>query len=283
MTKYILRYFLPTLLIIFFSHFSSSAQYYYKDILSTQKLNTEFFILKNANIKLIKISSFDENDQPSEGFFCEKKVNKNFTQSEMMSKSNITGQSVLVTDYNNTGKIAKTTSTTPNTTNTVEFEYGDSGQISLIRTKTIADGDSAGIIETHEYIYNGEGKPVKMLRKKNNQLISTITFISDDKGNVIEEDAVGNTSDKKYFYYYDTNNHLTDIVHYNVIAKRLLPDYMFEYNNNSTEPTQMISVDETGRNYFIWRYGYDDKQLPDIQKCYSKEKKLLGTIQFEYH
>lgn len=283
MTKYILRFFLPTLLIIIFSHFSSSAQYYYKDILSTQKLNNEFFILKNANIKLIKISSFDENDQPSEGFFCEKKVNKNFTQSEMMSKSNITGQSVLVTDYNNTGKIAKTTSTTPNTTNTVEFEYGDSGQISLIRTKTIADGDSAGIIETHEYIYNGEGKPVKMLRKKNNQLISTITFISDDKGNVIEEDAVGNTSDKKYFYYYDTNNHLTDIVHYNVIAKRLLPDYMFEYNNNSTEPTQMISVDETGRNYFIWRYGYDDKQLPDIQKCYSKEKKLLGTIQFEYH
>ncbi len=283
MTKYILRFFLPTLLIIFFSHFSSSAQYYYKDILSTQKLNNEFLILKNANIKLIKISSFDENDQPSEGFFCEKKVNKNFTQSEMMSKSNITGQSVLVTDYNNTGKIAKTTSTTPNTTNTVEFEYDPLGQISLIRTKTIADGDSAGIIETHEYTYNEEGKPVKMLRKKNNQLISTISFIADDKGNVIEEDAAGNTTDKKYYYYYDTNNHLTDIVHFNVIAQRLLPDYIFEYNNNSTEPTQMISVDETGRNYFIWRYGYDDKQLPDIQKCYSKEKKLLGTIQFEYH
>ena len=72
------------------------------------------------------------------------------------------------------------------------------------------------------------------------------------------------------------------MVHYDVIARRLLPDYMFEYDN-SGEPGQMISVDETGRNYFIWRYAYDDKKLPEIQKCYSREKKLLGTIQFEYH
>ena len=56
---------------------------------------------------------------------------------------------------------------------------------------------------------------------------------------------------------------------------------MFEYNNNN-EPKQMISVDETGRNYFIWRYAYDDKKLPEIQKCYSKEKQLLGTIQYDY-
>lgn len=283
MIKYILKFFFPCLLIIFFNRFPVSAQYYYKDILSTQKLNNEFLILKNSNLKLVKISSFDETDQPSEGFFCEKKVNKNFTQSEMMSKSNITGQSLLITDYNNTGKITKTVTTTPNTTNTVEFEYDASARISLIRTKTIADGDSLGIIETHEYTYNEEGKPIKMLRKKNNQLISTITFISDDKGNIIEEDATGNTTDKKYYYYYDSSNHLTDIVHYNVIAKRLLPDYMFEYNTDSNDPTQMISVDETGRNYFIWRYAYNDKQLPDIQKCYSKEKKLMGTIQFEYH
>jgi hypothetical protein len=120
-----------------------------------------------------------------------------------------------------------------------------------------------------------------MLRKKNNVLISTITFLSDEKGNIIEENASGNSNDKKYFYYYDDNNHLTDVVHYNVIAKRLLPDYMFEYSNDNN-PKQMISVDESGRNYFIWRYAYDNRSLPEIQKCYSKEKRLLGTIQFEY-
>jgi hypothetical protein len=265
---------------VYFNSSAANAQYYYKDVLSTLQQNKEFSILKNANIKLIKISSFDENDQPSDGFFCEKKINKTFTQSQMLSKSNITGQSLLVTDYNNKGEVVKTTTTTPTTDNTVEFQYDQNGNILLITTNTIADGDSSGITETHQYFYEN-GKPVKMLRKKNNKLISTITFVLDDKGNVIEEDPSGNTIDKKYYYYYDDHNRLTDIVHFNVIAKKLLPDYMFEYSTG-TQPKQMISVDETGRNYFIWKYAYDDKNLPDIQKCFSKEKNLLGTIQFDY-
>jgi hypothetical protein len=248
--------------------------------MSTIQQNKQFAILKNGNIRTIKIESFDENDQPSEGFFCEKKINKSFSQSQMMSKSNITGESLLTTDYNNKGDVVKTTTSTPTTTSTVEFEYDVNGNISLIRTMTKADGDSSSITETHEYFYDN-GRPVKMLRKKNNSLISTITFVADAKGNIIEEDPSGNSIDKKYFYYYDDSNRLTDVVHYNVIAKRLLPDYMFEYSDGNL-PKQMISVDETGRNYFIWRYAYDDKKLPEIQKCFSKEKQLMGTIQFEY-
>jgi hypothetical protein len=265
--------------------FSANAQYYYKDILNNIEQNKEFSILKNGNIKFIKVTSFDEKDQPSEGFFCEKKINNSFSQSEMMTKSNITEQSVLVTDYNKDGKVIKTTANTPSTTNTVEFEYNKDSLLSFIRTKTIAEGDSTGITETHEYFYKN-GKPVKMLRKKNNVLVSIITFVADGKGNIIEEDPEGKSNDKKYYYYYDDNNLLTDVVHYNIIAKRLLPDYMFEYNSESgredNRPKQMISVDETGRNYFIWKYAYDNRQLPEIQKCYSKEKNLLGTIQFDY-
>ena len=280
MTKNFFQILCFFVLLICLGFSSANAQYYYKDLISTIEQNREFSVLKNGNIKTIKIKSFDENDQPSEGFFCEKKINKNFSQSQMMSKSNITGESLLITDYNTKGDVIKTTTSTPTTTNTVEFEYDNNGNISLIRTKTIADGDSSGITETHEYFY-ANGKPVKMLRKKNNSLIATITFISDSKGNIIEEDPSGKTDDKKYYYYYDDSNRLTDIVHYNVIAKRLLPDYMFEYDNGD-EPKQMISVDETGRNYFIWKYAYDDKSLPEIQKCFSKEKQLMGTIQFYY-
>ena len=259
---------------------TSNAQYYYKDIMSTIKENNEFSVLKNNNLKHIKITSFDENNQPSEGFFCEKKINKNFSQSQLMTKSNITGESLLVTDYDNNGEVTKTTITTPHNTNTAEYKYDSAGHIILITTNTIGNSDSSGITETREYFYQN-GKPVKMLRKKNNFLVSTITFLSDDKGNITEEAPSGKSTDKKYYYYYDGDNHLTDVAHYNKIANRLLPDYIFEYNN-SNQPTQMISVDETGRNYFIWKYAYDDKKLPEIQKCFSKEKQLLGTIQYDY-
>ena len=267
--------------VIFLPSSPANAQYYYKDILNTIQLNKEFSILKDQQIKNIKLKSFEDNDEPSEGFFCEKKINKNYSQSEMISKSYITGQSLLVTDYNKDGLIIKTTNSTPTTNNITQYEYTSNGRLTALRTITYADADSIQITETHEYTYNDEGKPVKMLRKKNNQLLSTITFITDDKENIVEENVEGNSSDKKYFYYYDDKNHLTDVVHYNELAKRLLPDYMFEYNALD-EPKQMISIDESGRNYFIWKYAYNDKQLPEIQKCYSKEKRLLGTIEYEY-
>ncbi|MDE3183745.1 MAG: hypothetical protein KGM16_10035 [Bacteroidota bacterium] len=280
MSKNILHI-IVSLVFIFITDISIvKAQYYYKDIIGTNKENKEFSILKNSNIKDIKIASFNENDQPSKGFFCEKRINKKFSQSQLMTKSNITGESLLVTDYNDNGEVIKTTTTTPHTTNIVEYKYDKEGNIISIYTNTVADGDSIGITETHEYIYQN-GKPVKMLRKKNNMLISTITFVADHKGNIIEEDPSGKSDDKKYYYYYDDSNRLTDVVHYNQIAKKLLPDYMFEYNNTN-QPKQMISVDVTGRSYFIWRYAYDDKNLPEIQKCYSKEKQLLGTIQYQY-
>ncbi|MDQ2719495.1 MAG: hypothetical protein M3Z26_07020 [Bacteroidota bacterium] len=269
------------LISVLFSSFSVNAQYYYKDILANLQLNNEFLILKTQQIKTINLKSFEDNDEPSEGFFCEKKINKNYSQSEMISKSYITGQSLLVTDYNQDGRVITTTNNTTTTTNVVRYEYNNQGKISLINTITRGEGDSTGITETHEYIYDSNGNLQKMLRKKNNLLLSTITFIMDDKGNIIEEDAAGKGNDKKYYYYYDEQNRLTDVVHFNERAQRLLPDYMFEYNQVNLIK-QMISIDETASNYFIWKYSYNDKRLPEIQKCYSKEKRLLGTIQYEY-
>ncbi len=263
-----------------FCVFPVDAQYYYKDILSNLEQNKEFSILKDGNIKTIKVESFDEKDQPSNGFFCEKKINKDFSESQMISKSNITEQSLLETKYDKNGRVTETTTNTPTTTNTIDFEYNSEGLLSQISTKTIGEGDSTGITETHQYFYKN-GTPEKMLRKRDGLLISTITFLTDDKGNIIEEDAAGASKDRKYYYYYDDKNRLTDVVHFNEVAKRLLPDYMFEYDNGNLL-VQKISVDETGRSYFIWRYAYNDKQLPEIQKCYSKAKDLLGTIQFDY-
>lgn len=261
--------------------FTVDAQYYYKNILANRQLNSEFAILKGEHITTIKLKSFEDNDEPSEGFFCEKKINKDYTQSQMISRSYITGESLLVTDYSPEGRIIKTTNNTPTTTNMVEYEYDPSGKLALVRTITMADGDSTGITETHAYFYGPGGTLQKMLRKKNNVLISTITFVADDKGNVVEEDPSGKSNDKKYYYYYDGNNRLTDVVYFNQRANRLLPAYMFEHNSLNL-PKQMISIDETASNYFTWKYAYTDKKLPEIQKCYSKEKRLLGTIEYEY-
>lgn len=259
-----------------------AAQYYYKDIWNSQQNIKEFSMLKNANLKTIKIKSFEDDGEPSAGFFCEKKINKNYTQSQMISKSNITGQSLLISDYNNEGRPVKTTDDTPTASSVTEYEYTADGNLSIMKTVTKADDDSGKITETHEYFYNDKGRPEKMIRKKNNVLVATIHFVSDANGNIVEEDVdANNTSDKKYYYYYDDKNKLTDVVHYNDRAKRLLPNYMYEYNAVNL-PKQMISTEEGGSNYFIWRYTYNENKLRDTEKCFSKERRLLGTINYEY-
>jgi hypothetical protein len=278
--KFLFNFPFPFLLLLLFS-FQTNAQYFYKDIWSNGQLIKEFSILKNENLKTVKIKSFEDDGEPSEGFFCEKKINKNFTQSEMISRSYITGQSLLISDYNNEGRPIKTTNNTPTTTSITHYEYDSKGMLTTVQTVTKADDDSGEITETHEYLYNGNS-PVKMLCKKNNVLISTIHFVSDVNGNVIEENAEGNNSTyKKYFYYYDDKSRLTDVVHFNERARRLLPDYMYEYNSFG-QPRQMISTEEGGNNYFIWKYTYNDKNLRETEKCFSKEKRLLGTIEYEY-
>ena len=258
------------------------AQYYYKDIWNNHQNSNEFNLLKNDDIKTIKIRSFENDGQPSEGFFCEKKINKKFTQSQMISKSNITGQSVLVSDYNAEGLTLKTTEETPTTTNITEFDYDENGRLKMMVTITKADGDSGEIRETHEYSYDQKEIPVKMTRKKNEALVSTIHFVSDANGNIIEEDVEGNSiNDKKYYYYYDPRNRLTDVVHFNELAKRLLPEYMFEYNA-SNQLKQMITVNDGSSNYLIWKYAYNENNLRQTEKCFSKDKRLLGTIEYEY-
>ena len=275
--------FYPALLLLtcIFS-ISANGQYYYKDIWNNLQLVKEFNLLKNDNLTTIKIKSFEDDGEPSEGFFCEKKINKNYTQSQMISKSNVTGQSLLVSDYNANGQPIKTTDDTPASTSITEYEYNEHGQLKMIRTITKGDDDSESITETHEYYYDDKGHPSKMLRKKGVILISTIHFVSDSSGNIIEEDVEGNSAtDKKFYYYYDDKNRLTDVVHYNERAQRLLPNYMYEYNTLN-QPTQMISTEEGGNNYFIWKYTYNDQNLRETEKCFSKARRLLGTIQYEY-
>lgn len=261
----------------------ASAQYFYKDIWNNQLLLKEFNTLRNENIKSIVIKSFEDDGQPSEGFFCEKRIDKNYSRSEMASNSYISGQSLMISFYNSKGLLIKTVDSSSSSSNTSEYIYDDKGRIKIISNKSKADDDSLGnIIETREYFYNPIGKVEKMVRKKNDRLISTVRFITDEKGNVTEEqEALAGNTGKKYYYYYDDKNHLTDVVHYNERAKRLLPDYMFEYNN-SGQVRSMVSTEDGTSNYFIWKYTYNDQRLRETETCLSKEKRLLGTISYKY-
>lgn len=259
-----------------------NAQYFYKDIWTNQQLTKEFAILKNENIRNVSIKSFEDDGEPSDEFYLEKKINRNHTKSEMISRSYITNQSLMVSYYNEEGQIVKTVDSTQTSLVRSDYAYDNKGRISMITNLTKANNEAGGISETHQYFYNTKGKPEKMIRRKNNVEVSTINFSLDDKGNVIDEEEITRgRKGRKYLYYYDDKNRLTDVVHYNERAKRLLPDYMYEYNQLN-QIKQMISTDDNTNNYFIWKYTYNDQRLRESEKCFSKERRLLGSIQYQY-
>ena len=59
-----------------------NAQYYFKDIVSNTQLMADMKAYKENKVKKITLKSFEDNGTESEGFFCEKKLNRDYTKTE---------------------------------------------------------------------------------------------------------------------------------------------------------------------------------------------------------
>ena len=258
------------------------SQFYYKDIISNKQALADRALLQERKIKTIEVRSFEGNGEESKGFFCEKKISNNYRKIETYTKAFVTGRSVLTSIYNDKGLLIKTTDSSELTVTNIQYQYTSNGLISSIFSDSRSSDDDfvTSLTEEHQYTYNEKGVPVSMLRIKNKKDSSTILFTADEKANLtdeIEQDPNG----KHYYYYYDDKNRLTDIVEYNKIRAKLVPDFIFEYNH-SGQLSQMVAVEEgASSDYFTWKYAYEN-DLRMSEKCYSKEKLLLGYFEYEY-
>lgn len=258
------------------------SQYYYKDIWLLDQSNQQFKVLKSSGLRTIVIKSFEANGEASENFFCEKRINKNYTVSEMKSNSDITGKSVLTAYYNDKGLLTRSVDSTESATNYTDYRYDDAGRLKSISFHSHADDDSTARGEEHIYSYGTDGKIKSMIRKKMNILFSTIDFKTNEQGYVTDEaEKIKGQPTKFYYYYYDDTSRLTDVVYNNERLDQMLPCYMYRYDDQG-QIDQLLATEEGGSNYTIWRYHYNDKKLRDAEKCYNKDKKLLGSIEYEY-
>jgi len=255
-------------------------QYYYKDLVSNRQLAADMAQLKEQKIRSVKVTSFEDDGSPSEGFICEKKISRNFRTVEMFTRSNSTAPSLFTSRFNGNGMLEETLDSSEISTNSIRYTYDDQLRVSRIYSviRSSDDDFTNEISEEHLYRYGADGLPERMIRVKNNSDSSVILFSQDEKKNIaIEKDT---KSGDTYYYYYDSKNRLTDVVRLNRFNQKMLPDYMFEYNSLG-QITQMTSTEEGGSYYFIWKYTYNNG-LRIREKCYSKEKRLMGTLEYAY-
>jgi len=268
-----------TAFIILLAGFGADAQYYYNDIVNNKAVLAELAMLKEKKIKGVKILSLESTGQQSEGFTCQKKINRDFTEVEIYTETNESYPNTFISSFDKAGLLQRTIDSSEAGATTIDYRYDGAGRlVSIISSKHFSDDDAGFSNEQHLYQYNSAGILQQMKLVKNNRDSTLYVFEADEAGNIIIEKNV--KTGELYYYYYDLKKRLTDVVHSYNFQKSLFSEFSFEYNPEG-QVTKMVTSEKEGAYFFTWRYIYEDGMRRN-ERCYSKEGRLMGTIEYEY-
>jgi len=278
-----MKYFFALLVCYFFIVNSVNAQYYYNDIISIKNTHQQQQLFKQNKIRTVKAISKESDGSIIEDFIVEQHINEDATEIITYSKTSAGNKSSLKSTFNQ-NKISTTISEADGVTTTTTYTYANDGKLIVIESATIDTFITTKSNEQHLWFYADNGTPTKMVKIKNYTDTITVNFVLDENNLVAEEHWYRKGKNiESYFYYYNKQNLLTDIVRYNNRLKKMLPDFMYEYNNND-KLQKMIQVLAGGTNYNTWFYYYNATTgLKEKEECFDKKKQLLGSVEYLYN
>jgi hypothetical protein len=267
---------------ILISSITLHAQYYYKDIIGTREINQTIRLYLGNKVLSAEATGFDGDGVKNSDF---SETHNLFTGNNLLkiatrNKTTITNEYYR---FDSKGLLINMSDTSSSLATTTTYTYDEKDNPVLIKNIVTDADDSIYANEVHQWFYNDHGRPLRMLKISNNNDTTEVRFTLDDKGNVIEElPFVKKISGEKTYYYYDSENRLTDIVRFNTKARRLLPDYMFEYTEKNQVSQKITTLSMMDLGYLIWRYVYDDKGLKTKEASFNKDKVMTGKIEYSY-
>jgi hypothetical protein len=275
-----MKFVLPLVILIAITA-KASAQYYYKDIIGTKETTDMMKTYLANKVSRVKINSYDAQDTKTDDIYVEQVFSPQQLTLTTTTSTDSSDGAILVTYINSEGQVIKTADSSEGVKTITYYKYNTAGLPDVISSVTSDTSKNFTEKEDHLWLYK-DGKANRMLRIKNGTDTMYVDFKLDENGNVAEENSVrkGVKADPVY-YYYDKLNRITDIVRYNNKAKRLLPEYMFEYSPTN-QVIQRITVPANGSKYLIWRYQYDNRGLKIKEAIYDRYKQLNGKVEYLY-
>ncbi|HET9825775.1 MAG TPA: hypothetical protein VFP87_10585 [Chitinophagaceae bacterium] len=268
--------------IILTTSFSSTAQYYYKDIVGTQDINRMISLYRANKVVAVEATGFDGDGVKNSDF---SETHNYFPDRDVLriSSRNKTSIDNQYYRFDTKGLLSSISDTSSAGVSTTTYTYDSKNNPVIIKNTVTDSEDSINQDEVHQWFYDAQGRPARMLRVVNSNDTTDVRFTLDDKGNVIEElPFIKKVSREKTYYYYDEKNRLTDIVRYNVKARRLLPDYVFTYSEKNQVVQKITTLSTMGLGYLIWRYAFDDKGLKTKEATFNRDKAMTGKIEYSY-
>lgn len=272
------------LLILFFFTADSSlqAQFYYQDILTNRSNHDQFQLFKKARVTRMTGKSIEGNGESTDGFVMEQAFNSSYSQVKTTTQLPGAPRTMLINYYNGQGYLYRTVDSNENSITVYDYKYNDKGELESIVNTGRSSADKVKSTESHNWFYNEQGSPEKMLRIREGTDTMEVRFMSDDKGRVTEEQSFNkNVPASKVYYYYNDAGRLTDIVRFQEKLSRLIPDYTFDYSDNG-RLSEMMVVQQGGKDYLTWKYLYNENGLKQKESCFTKQKRLAGSVEYSY-
>ena len=270
-----------TLLLFFFQ--SLNAQYYYKDIIATNETNRQFQNLIANNVLTVTATGYDPNGIKDPEFSEVLQVIREMNALKTTTNNNLSAPGMLLQVFDNNNRLIRVSDSAADLISTTAYQYDNAGRIIEIKNTATDSSKTINENEVHKWVYDESGKLLKMLRIINNIDTLEIRFTLDVKGNVIDESSYknGNAGEMTY-YYYDENNRLSDVVRYRKKLNKLLPDYLFEYNEKNQVIQKITTLSNLNLGYLIWRYAFNEKGLKTKEALFNKNKSMTGKIEYSY-
>jgi len=279
---------------------ASQGQYYYNDIIGTLETNRQMKAYLVNKVKTVSVTGTDQRGAKTAEFSEFQEVKENGTVLKTSSFNNL-NKTVIYSKFDNQGRLIRTTDSSTAVESSTTYEYDARDRITRVQNTTKDPANDFSQAENHLWIYNAAGQPERMWRILNNTDSIEIRFTPDEQGNPGDErvfkKGVETTQYYSYFdedkklkfaqtgviyYYYDDQNRLSDVVRFNLKANRLLPDFMFEYDEKNRVIQKITTTANLKLGYLIWRYIFDEKGLKTKEALFNNEKQLTGKIEYSY-
>lgn len=272
---------LPVVLVALVLSLSGYSQHYYNDIISNELSNANYRLLKQSNSNQVKGVSFESDDTPTPNFRLVQELSRD---KKKLTTTTTTSASVttVTTSYFENDRLKQTLDTIRGVKNVTDYEYDASGRLTRITSKSTDPEHTGNTVEEHKWFYKDNGTPDHMLKIKNGTDTVKVEFAYDEKGNLAEENwRRKNRLIETYYYYYNDNKQLTDIVRYNAKSKQMLPDFTFDYDSNG-RVSQMLQTLQGTSTYLLWKYTYNENGLKQKEVCYDKNRYMVGRVEYVY-
>lgn len=271
------------LFFIFLYQQNAFGQYYYRDIVTTGENNAAIASLFNNKVINITATEYNNRGQKNTDFNDWQDVNHRDRIIRQTTRDRLT-KTTVYTRVDEQLRIVDIADTSGGIINNIKYTYNNKSQVTRISKHIAEPALNTNQTEVYTWEYAADGLPQTMKRIINNSDTTEYRFARDEEGNIGEERQyrLNLPFGQPLYYYYDNENRLTDIVRYNTRIKMLMPELMFEYdeNNRVIQKTQVVS--SVTKDYIIWRYIFNNAGLKTKEVLFDKNKEQTGRIDYQY-